>query len=82
MSKIFMCDIITNVSEENTDLEQVLIIAKTLTGAFEKLVTARHYKDVKIYDQRDNVLFAHAEAEDGKLPTLHVLIGEPTEIIG
>lgn len=81
MEKTFMCDIITRISEEHTDLEQVLIKAHTPTGAFEKLVTVRHYKNVKVYDQRENALFAHVEVEDGKLPVLHILIGEPTETI-
>ena len=81
MDKTFMCDIITGYKEENMDLEQLLIKAKSLTGAFEKLIDARNYINVFIYEQRGDGLFAQVETEGVMSPILHVLIGEPTVII-
>jgi hypothetical protein len=80
-TKTFMCDIITGIDKGHTDLEQVLIKAISFDDAFEKLVNKRKYINVHVYEKRDDVLFAHVETKDGKLPPLHILIGEPSEII-
>lgn len=81
MDKTFMCDIISADKEESVDLEQLLIKATSLENAFEKLKNARHYDNVRIYEQRDTVLFAHVETKGKDIPVLHVLIGEPSEVI-
>ncbi len=81
MVKTFMCDIITGYKEENMDLEQVLIKAKSLIDAFNKLIDARKYVNIYIYEQRDDGLFAHVEMKEILSPVIHILIGEPTEII-
>lgn len=80
-TKTFMCDILAGINKECTDLEQVLIKAISFDDAFEKLVNKRKYVNVHVYEKRDDVLFAHVETKDGELPPLHVLIGEPSEII-
>ncbi len=81
MDKIFMCDIITGIDEERTDLEQLLIRATSFDEAFDKLVIKRKYVNVHVYEKRDDVLFAHVETKYGTLPHLHILIGEPSETI-
>ncbi len=81
IDKIFMCDIMTQYNEEHVDLEQVLIHAESLSGAFEKLVNLRNYVNKHIYEMRDDSLFAHVEIEGHTSPKRQVLIGIPSEII-
>ena len=80
-TKTFMCDIITGIDKEHTDLEQVLIKATSFDYALDKLVNKRKYINVHVYEKRDDVLFAHVETKEGELPPLHILIGEPSETI-
>ena len=81
MDKTFMCDIITGYEDDDMGVEQILIKATTLSNAFDKLIDRRHYTEVHIYDQKSDGLFAHVKGLENPQLIIHLMIGEPTEII-